>query len=192
MVLGKGNTKKSVGEPLLPPPRRGASATVDIEVKEAPAPRERKQTEAAAAASVASAASKKGKVAILAGVDVLDSDEIQKIACGEPVKLNILTRIYGLDQPIVHPKISTVDECKTVQKWNPNSFAGLGYRARKKAKGEGFESTVARSQEVPFGGLKNLGATCYMNSMLQCLFANQRFRNGVFELAQPDVMSRQV
>jgi ubiquitin carboxyl-terminal hydrolase 48 len=35
------------------------------------------------------------------------------------------------------------------------------------------------SMEIPVG-MRNLGATCYMNCLLQCLFMNRRFRAGIF------------
>ncbi|XP_049934651.1 ubiquitin carboxyl-terminal hydrolase 26 isoform X2 [Nymphaea colorata] len=38
-------------------------------------------------------------------------------------------------------------------------------------------------------GLTNLGATCYANSILQCLYMNTTFRNGLFSL-EPDILKQ--
>lgn len=39
-------------------------------------------------------------------------------------------------------------------------------------------------------GLTNLGATCYANSILQCLYMNMSFREGLFSV-EPDILEQQ-
>lgn len=159
--------------------------------------RERKPTEAALmataeAATSAAGAPKNCRGANRVGLDALDKSEVNAIAVGTQIKPETMRKIFGIDNPLVHPKFNSSEECKSMQKWNPNGFGGLGFKASKKVKAQQFASSLARSDEVPFGGLKNLGATCYMNSMLQCLFHTRRFRNGVFQLAEPSVMTEEV
>ncbi|XP_051982733.1 ubiquitin carboxyl-terminal hydrolase 47 [Xyrauchen texanus] len=48
-----------------------------------------------------------------------------------------------------------------------------------------LESGFSDRTEVQFNGLKNQGATCYLNAVLQCLFMTQEFRHEV-ESYEPD------
>ena len=204
MVKGKGSGARgnmfNGGKQPLSPVTRTARESVSVGAgsngipakveKEAKPVRERKQTEAAKVASEQSAAQAaqqqsgkgtKNKV----GLDALDREEIDAVVqgMGAAIDEGIMRKVFGMQNPVVHPKFSTANECKSTQKWNVNGFGGLGFKPAKKRLVSEFESSVVRSDEVPYGGLKNLGATCYMNSILQCLFHSRPFRNGVFSLA---------
>ncbi|KAG6606621.1 Ubiquitin-specific protease [Phytophthora cinnamomi] len=84
---------------------------------------------------------------------------------------------------------------------NPNCLYGLGERQRgvwrrdslllrvfgddPRARRRGTGSGSGSGRPTPCG-LRNLGATCYLNSMLQCLFVNLPFRRAVYEWEPKD------
>jgi len=85
--------------------------------------------------------------------------------------------------------------CHSNSKDSPNCFCGLipiGNGVRKsglwqktqeiiRGLGPNPSSDLRDSSETP-AGLTNLGATCYANSILQCLYMNTSFRSGIFSL----------
>lgn len=93
--------------------------------------------------------------------------------------------------------------CRINTKDNPNCFCGLiplqnGNRKSGlwqktsevvNALGSDPSDDCRASPETP-AGLTNLGATCYANSILQCLYMNKSFREGVFSI-EPDVLKQQ-
>ena len=58
--------------------------------------------------------------------------------------------------------------------------------AAAKALGADPEAQRLQSLDERRTGLRNLGATCYMNSLLQTLFMNRAFRRGIFQWSDPD------
>ena len=126
---------------------------------------------------------------------MLSEKEVQAIGNGDTPSKEQSDRIFGLQGPVRHPWHCSREDAKEMakganQKWNPNCFMGLGWKGDKdgkkaKAKQEAaFASFMVRSPKAPHGGLKNHGATCYLNSMLQCLFFNMPFRKSIMQLTQ--------
>lgn len=91
--------------------------------------------------------------------------------------------------------------CRVNTKDNPNCFCGLippPNGSRKAGLWQKMSDILQalgpnptkdlRASNTP-AGLTNLGATCYANSILQCLYMNKPFREGIFCL-EPDVFSQ--
>ncbi|XP_057955457.1 ubiquitin carboxyl-terminal hydrolase 26 isoform X2 [Malania oleifera] len=93
--------------------------------------------------------------------------------------------------------------CRVNTKDNPNCFCGLvppPNGSRKSGLWQKISDIVHSLGPDPWkdlrtsphepAGLTNLGATCYANSILQCLYMNRSFRNGVF-LVERDLLNQQ-
>lgn len=92
--------------------------------------------------------------------------------------------------------------CHGNSKDSPNCFCGLFPAANGVRKTGLWQKTqdivrsfgpdpsedLRDSTERP-AGLTNLGATCYANSILQCLYMNKSFRSGIFSL-EPDILMK--
>eukprot|EP00466_Bigelowiella_natans_P006962 jgi/Bigna1/130128/aug1.10_g4836 len=81
---------------------------------------------------------------------------------------------------------------------NPNSLDDLGHgkqgiwkqtnTLKNKVLGKD-PSLLARKENTPTG-LVNLGATCYVNSLLQCMFMNTSFRKFMYDLKESDLSKK--
>ncbi|XP_008219811.1 PREDICTED: ubiquitin carboxyl-terminal hydrolase 26 isoform X1 [Prunus mume] len=124
------------------------------------------------------------------------SEILRKIhATGEVTNEDINT-LYKISKPVCQG-------CRVNTKDNPNCFCGLIPPPNGSRKSGLWQKTseimqnlgpdpsqdLRPSADSP-AGLTNLGATCYANSILQCLYMNKSFREGIF-LVEPEVLERQ-
>ena len=83
------------------------------------------------------------------------------------------------------PKLRQPRDCsQTVAAAKKKAMASEAAAA--KALGADPQLQQLQSRDERRTGLRNLGATCYMNSLLQTLFMNRAFRRGIFEWSDPD------
>ncbi|KAL8477228.1 hypothetical protein ACS0TY_029500 [Phlomoides rotata] len=124
------------------------------------------------------------------------SEIFRKIHSNGEVTAEDVNQLYMTWKPVCQG-------CRVNTKDNPNCFCGLippSNGSRKSglwqktseivnSLGPDPSSDLRASSSTP-AGLTNLGATCYANSILQCLYMNKSFREGVFYV-EPEVLERE-
>lgn len=112
------------------------------------------------------------------------------------VSENDINQLYMVWKPVCQG-------CRVNTKDNPNCFCGFIPAPNGSRKSGLWQKTseILHSlgpdptedlRKLPHSpaGLTNLGATCYANSILQCLYMNRSFREGVFSV-EPEVLKQQ-
>ncbi|KAF9687194.1 hypothetical protein SADUNF_Sadunf02G0068300 [Salix dunnii] len=126
----------------------------------------------------------------------ITSEILRKIHATGQVNDGDVNQLYMIWKPVCQG-------CRVNTKDNPNCFCGLipppgGSRKSGlwqkmpdilQAIGPDPVIDLRDTDETP-AGLTNLGATCYANSVLQCLYMNASFRQIVFS-AEPDLLNEQ-
>ncbi|CAI9284968.1 unnamed protein product [Lactuca saligna] len=124
------------------------------------------------------------------------SELYRKIHLSGEVSKDDIKQIYMFGKPVCQG-------CRVNTKDNPNCFCGLIPPSNGNRKSGLWQKTseivfslgpdpskdLRDSLNTP-AGLTNLGATCYANSILQFLYMNKSFREGVLSV-EPEVLSKQ-
>ncbi|XP_030550047.1 ubiquitin carboxyl-terminal hydrolase 26 isoform X2 [Rhodamnia argentea] len=124
------------------------------------------------------------------------SDTLRKIHASGEITQDDINQLYNIGKPVCQG-------CRVNAKDNPNCFCGLipsPNGSRKSGIWQKMSDVIQSLGPDPFkelrasldspAGLTNLGATCYANSILQCLYMNATFRRGFLSI-EVDVLRKQ-
>ncbi|KAK8465514.1 hypothetical protein PHAVU_009G100000 [Phaseolus vulgaris] len=107
-----------------------------------------------------------------------------------------MNQLYMIWKPVCSGcRVNTKDNpncfCALIPPQNGTRKSGLWQKMSDFVESLGHDPTkdLRATANCP-AGLTNLGATCYANSILQCLYMNQSFREGIFSLER-DVLEQQ-
>ncbi|KAB1204508.1 Ubiquitin carboxyl-terminal hydrolase 26 [Morella rubra] len=120
------------------------------------------------------------------------SEILRKIHTTGDITDDDIAQLYKTWKPVCQGcRVNTKDNpncfCGLIPPPNGSRKAGLWQKMTDILQALGPDPTKdLRASNTP-AGLTNLGATCYANSILQCLYMNKSFREGIFSL-EPDVL----
>ncbi|KAK8486160.1 hypothetical protein V6N11_019983 [Hibiscus sabdariffa] len=127
--------------------------------------------------------------------DDTTTEILRKIHLTGEITDDDVNQLYMVTKPVCQG-------CRVNTKDNPNCFCGLTpppSGSRKTGLWQKMSDIIQalgpdpckdlRASSHSPAGLTNLGATCYANSILQCLYMNKSFRQGVFSV-EPDVLNQ--
>ncbi|XVF48123.1 hypothetical protein PTKIN_Ptkin03bG0165600 [Pterospermum kingtungense] len=127
--------------------------------------------------------------------DDTTTEILRKIHLTGEITDDDVNQLYMITKPVCQGcRINTKDNpncfCGLIPPPNGSRKTGLWQKMSDIVQGLGPDpSKDLRASAHSPAGLTNLGATCYANSILQCLYMNKSFRQGVFSV-EPDVLKQ--
>ncbi|QCD99600.1 ubiquitin carboxyl-terminal hydrolase 48 [Vigna unguiculata] len=124
------------------------------------------------------------------------SEILRKIHKTGAVTEDDMSQLYMIWKPVCSGcRVNTKDNpncfCALVPPPNGTRKSGLWQKMSDILESLGPDPTTdLRASDCSPAGLTNLGATCYANSILQCLYMNKYFRQGIFSV-EPDLLKQQ-